>query len=89
MALLREYSHADPCTWSVPEFVIMFITEPEARPKEASYTLFWILNSCTISGGGSSAKLLLFSALEIMPSINRRLLPEPPPDPAVTEVVEA
>ncbi len=34
--LLRAYSHAAPWMRSVPELVMRFITDPDARPKEAS-----------------------------------------------------
>ena len=60
-----------------------------SQTENTSYTLFWILNSFTMSGGGFRAKLPLLSAREIMPSMRTKIAAGIAASATITVVVES
>src|SRR5207244_1420968 len=69
----RLNSHADPCSWLLPDFVTTLTTAPALRPNSAVYECVSILNSWMASGGGRSTNPVLNVSLLVVPS-SRKLL---------------
>ncbi len=62
-AEFRANSHADPWKSLVPERVAILIFAPELIANCASVMCDWTLNSCSASGGGLIAQILVKSLI--------------------------
>ena len=67
---MRLNSNPDPCSWLLPDLVMMFTTPPAARPTSAVYMLVWTLTSATASIDGLTPTVPIARSLLSMPSIS-------------------